>query len=212
MGAGFESFGLELPLVQAVREMGFGEPFPIQAMAIAPLLAGRDVIGQAHTGAGKTLAFALPMLQRIDRSDGVQGLVVVPTRELALQVAKEFQKLARSMRVNVIPLYGGEGINNQIRNLEDRGPQIVIATPGRLLDHLERRTISLNRVSFLVLDEADRMLDMGFIEDVEDIIRAITGKHQTALFSATMPDEIYVLSQKHMKNPETVFVDYEEIC
>jgi ATP-dependent RNA helicase DeaD len=207
----FDELGLESGLLDSLRGAGFSQAFPIQARAIPVLLAGRDVIGQAHTGAGKTLAFALPMLQRIDRSDGVQGLVVVPTRELALQVAKEFQKLARTMRVNVIPLYGGEGINNQIRNLEDRGPQIVIATPGRLLDHLERRTISLNRVSFLVLDEADRMLDMGFIEDVEDIIRAITGRHQTALFSATMPDEIVELAQKHMKNPETVFVDSDEI-
>jgi len=124
MGAGFESFGLELPLVQAVREMGFGEPFPIQAMAIAPLLEGRDLMGQAHTGAGKTLAFALPMLQKIDqRTPGIQGLVIVPTRELALQVAREFEKLARHLRVRVAAIYGGASMRLQMEKLRNRSRQ-----------------------------------------------------------------------------------------
>ena len=134
MGDGFESFGLELPLVQAVREMGIGEPFPIQAMAIAPLLQGRDLMGQAHTGAGKTLAFALPMLQKIDpRTPGIQGLVIVPTRELALQVAREFEKLAKHLRVRVAAIYGGASMRLQIERLRNRSCSIIIATPGRLM-------------------------------------------------------------------------------
>ena len=211
MGAGFESFGLELPLVQAVREMGFGEPFPIQAMAIAPLLEGRDLMGQAHTGAGKTLAFALPMLQKIDyRMPGIQGLVIVPTRELALQVAREFEKLAKHLRVRVAAIYGGASMRLQIERLRNRSCSIIIATPGRLIDHLDRRTVSLDKTSFVVLDEADRMLDMGFIDDVRLILSHVSRNHQTALFSATMSNEIVKLAQRYMKNPLRVFVDTDE--
>ncbi len=211
MGAGFESFGLELPLVQAVREMGFGEPFPIQAMAIAPLLEGRDLMGQAHTGAGKTLAFALPMLQKIDyRMPGIQGLVIVPTRELALQVAREFEKLAKHLRVRVAAIYGGASMRLQIERLRNRSCSIIIATPGRLIDHLDRRTVSLDKTSFVVLDEADRMLDMGFIDDVRLILSHVSRNHQTALFSATMSNEIVKLAQRYMKNPPRVFVDTDE--
>src|SRR5437016_1189740 len=211
MGAGFESFGLELPLVQAVREMGFGEPFPIQAMAIAPLLEGRDLIGQAHTGAGKTLAFALPMLQKIDHQlPGIQGLVIVPTRELALQVAREFEKLAKHLRVRVAAIYGGASMRLQMEKLRNRSCSIIIATPGRLIDHLDRRTVSLDKTSFVVLDEADRMLDMGFIDDVRIILSHVSRNHQTALFSATMSNEVVKLAHRYMKNPLRVFVDTDE--
>jgi ATP-dependent RNA helicase DeaD len=211
MGTGFESFGLELPLLQAVREMGFGEPFPIQAMAITPLLEGRDLMGQAHTGAGKTLAFALPMLQKMDlRTPGVQGLVIVPTRELALQVAREFEKLAKHLRVKVAAIYGGASMRLQIERLRNRSCSIIIATPGRLIDHLDRRTVSLDKTSFVVLDEADRMLDMGFIDDVRIILSHVSRNHQTALFSATISNEIVKLAQRYMKNPLRVFVDTGE--
>ena len=211
MGAGFESLGLEPPLLQAVREMGIVEPFPIQATAIAPLLDGRDLIGQAHTGAGKTLAFALPMLQKIDpRTPGIQGLVIVPTRELSLQVAREFEKLAKHLRVRVAAIYGGQSMWLQVKKLRDRSCSIIVATPGRLIDHLDRRTVSLDKTSFVVLDEADRMLDMGFIDDVRIILSHISRIHQTALFSATMSNEIVKLAQRYMKNPLRVFIDTDE--
>jgi ATP-dependent RNA helicase DeaD len=211
MGAGFESLGLEPPLLQAVREMGIGEPFPIQATAIAPLLEGRDLIGQAHTGAGKTLAFALPMLQKIDpRTPGIQGLVIVPTRELALQVAREFEKLAKHLHVRVAAIYGGQSMWLQVKKLRDRSCSIIVATPGRLIDHLDRRTVSLDKTSFVVLDEADRMLDMGFIDDVRIILSHISRIHQTALFSATVSNEIVKLAQRYMKNPLRVFIDTDE--
>jgi len=211
MGAGFESLGLEPPLLQAVREMGISEPFPIQATAIAPLLEGRDLIGQAHTGAGKTLAFALPMLQKIDQlAPGIQGLVIVPTRELALQVAREFEKLAKHLRVRVAAIYGGQSMWLQVKKLRDRSCSIIVATPGRLIDHLDRRTVSLDKTSFVVLDEADRMLDMGFIDDVRIILSHISRIHQTALFSATMSNEIVKLAQRYMKNPLRVFIDTDE--
>ena len=211
MGTGFEGLGLELPLLQAVREMGFDDLFPIQARAIAPLLEGRDLMGQAHTGAGKTLAFALPMLQKIDyRMPGIQGLVVVPTRELALQVAREFEKLAKYLRIRVAAIYGGQSMRFQMEKLGDRSCSIIIATPGRLIDHLDRRTVSLDKTGFVVLDEADRMLDMGFIDDVRFILSHVSRKHQTALFSATMSNEIVKLAQRYMKNPLRVFVDTDE--
>ena len=211
MGAGFEGLGLDLPLLQAVREMGFGEPLPIQAMAITPLLEGRDLMGQAHTGAGKTLAFALPMLQKVDqRTLGVQGLVIVPTRELALQVAREFEKLAKHLDIRVAAIYGGQSMRLQIEKLRDHFCSIIIATPGRLIDHLDRRTVSLDKARFVVLDEADRMLDMGFIDDVRFILSHVSRNHQTALFSATMSNEIVKLAQRYMKNPLRVFVDTDE--
>src|SRR5712664_3396757 len=180
--------------------MGFDEMFPIQAEAIAPILQGRDIIGQAHTGSGKTLAYALPILQRIDNHvHGLQALVLVPTRELAVQVAGEFERLARHLPIRTVPVYGGQSIGVQINKLERPTTRVIVATPGRLLDHLERRTVDLDRVRFVVLDEADRMLDMGFIDDVRQILERVPGPRQTTLFSATMPDEIAVesVSQKY---------------
>src|SRR5712692_7038811 len=192
--------------------MGFDELFPIQAEAIAPILQGRDLIGQAHTGSGKTLAYAVPMLQNIQQNQpGIQGLVLAPTRELAVQIATEFEKLAKHLRVRTVPVYGGQSINVQIDRLEDPRTKIVVATPGRLMDHLDRRTIELDKVAFVVLDEADRMLDMGFIDDIRTILNYVPRDHQTALFSATMPDQIVSLSQRYLRNPLKVFVDSDEI-
>ncbi len=192
--------------------MGFDELFPIQAEAISPILQGRDLIGQAHTGSGKTLAYAVPMLQNIQQNQpGIQGLVLAPTRELAVQIATEFEKLAKHLRVRTVPVYGGQSINVQIDRLEDPRTKIVVATPGRLMDHLDRRTIRLDKVAFLVLDEADRMLDMGFIDDIRAILNYVPRDHQTALFSATMPDQIVHLSQRYLRNPLKVFVDSDEL-
>ena len=192
--------------------MGFAEPFPIQIEAIPPLLKGSDLIGQAQTGSGKTLAYALPMLQRVDQHLRViQGLVLVPTRELAVQVAGEFERLARHLPSRTIPVYGGSSMVSQFEQFRHNYASIVVATPGRLLDHLKRRTVDLRSVRFVVLDEADRMLDMGFIDDVKSILENVPRGRQTALFSATMPQEIVRLSQRYLSNPLRVFVDSEEI-
>src|SRR3989442_3928862 len=182
--------------------MGFDEMFPIQAEAIAPILQGRDIIGQAHTGSGKTLAYALPIPQRIDNHvRGLQALVLVPTGELAVQVAGQFERLARHLPIRTVRVYGGQGIGVQLNKLERPTTRVIVATPGRLLDHLERRTVDLDRVRFVVLDEADRMLDMGLIADVRLILERDPGPRQTTLFSATMPDEIISLAHHYIKNP-----------
>ena len=210
--AQFEAFDLDPRLLQGIKDMGFDELFPIQAEAIAPILQGRDLIGQAHTGSGKTLAYAVPMLQNIQQNQpGIQGLVLAPTRELAVQVATEFEKLAKHLRIRTVPVYGGQSINVQLDRLEDPRAKIVVATPGRLMDHLDRRTIQLDKVAFVVLDEADRMLDMGFIDDIQTILNYVPRNHQTALFSATMPDQIVHLSQRYLRNPLKVFVDSDEV-
>ncbi len=212
MAGQFEAFDLDPRLLQGIKDMGFDEMFPIQAQAIAPILQGRDVIGQAHTGSGKTLAYAVPMLQGINSEKyGVEGLVLAPTRELAAQIAVEFEKLARHLRTRAVPVYGGQSIRVQMERLDDPRCKIVVATPGRLKDHMERGTVSLDRVRFVVLDEADRMLDMGFIEDISFILQQVPRSHQTALFSATMPEEIVRLSQRYLRNPLRVFVDSDEI-
>ncbi|HYY91186.1 MAG TPA: DEAD/DEAH box helicase, partial [Candidatus Dormibacteraeota bacterium] len=212
MSPGFEVFGLDPRLLQGVKEMGFHQTFPIQAEAIAPLLKGRDLMGQAQTGSGKTLAYALPMLHRIEpHNRAIQGLVLVPTRELAVQVSGEFERLARHLPSRTLPVYGGAGMIGQIRQLQRGYAKIVVATPGRLLDHLKRRTIDLHSTRFVVIDEADRMLDMGFIDDVKSILENIPKGRQTALFSATMPNEVVKLSQHYLMNPLRVFVDEEEL-
>ena len=212
MSQSFNAFGLNPRLLQAVREMGFHEPFPIQIEAIPLMLKGQDLIGQAQTGSGKTLAYALPMLQRIDQHfRGIQGLVLVPTRELAVQVAGEFERLARHLPSRTVPVYGGSSMMSQIEQFRHGYASIVVATPGRLLDHLKRRTVDLRAVRFVVLDEADRMLDMGFIDDVKSILENVPRGRQTALFSATMPREIVRLSERYLSNPHRVFVDSEEI-
>lgn len=209
---GFETLGLNQDILHAVKDLGFTNMFPIQEQAIPLLLGGKDVIGQAHTGSGKTAAYSLPMIQRLDgRKQYVQALVVVPTRELALQVTEEFNKLAKFSDLRAYAIYGGQSITPQIERLRKRTPQVVVATPGRLIDHIERETIELQDVQFVVLDEADRMLDMGFIDDVDYILKQLPAGNQIALFSATMPQEIKRLSNRYMNHPVEVLVDSDEI-
>ena len=207
-----EKFGdleLDKKIVAALADMGFEEPSPIQKEGIPIALEGKDMIGQAQTGTGKTAAFGIPILQNMDMHDKhIQALVMSPTRELAIQVAEEVSKIGKHMRARVLPVYGGQPIDRQIRALRN-GVQIVIGTPGRLLDHIRRGTIKLDGVKFLVLDEADEMLDMGFIEDMEEIIKNVPAERQTMLFSATMPKEILGLTKKYMHTPNVVAIHKE---
>lgn len=205
----FEELGIKKNL-KHLEAAGFTEPFPIQAEAIPVLLKGKDLIGQAQTGTGKTAAFGLPILEGID--DGVydtQALIIVPTRELAMQVAEELKKFSGGT-ARVTAVYGGESMLKQIRFLRtDR--QIVVATPGRMLDYIRDNIIPLNSVRFVVLDEADRMLDMGFIDDVKDILRHVPAHRQTSMFSATMPPAIAKLAHDFLKMPERITVSKDEI-
>jgi len=211
-GKGFDTLNLRPEVLKSLQEMGYKEMFPIQAAAIPPLLEGKDVLGQAHTGSGKTAAYALPILQRVDPTRRyIQALVVVPTRELALQVTDEFNKASRYLDVRAYPIYGGQAITPQIERLSKKTPQVVVATPGRLIDHIERGTIDLQDVKTVVLDEADRMLDMGFIDDVDYIMRQLPTGTQSALFSATMPAEIIRLTRKYMDKPVEVLIDSDEL-
>jgi ATP-dependent RNA helicase DeaD len=208
----FKDLPLSGEIMKGIEELGFGNLFPIQAQAIMPLLEGKDVIGQAQTGTGKTAAFGIPMIQRLDpRINRVQGLVLVPTRELAVQVAQHISQLGKYARFRVLPVYGGESINRQIYELE-RGVQIVVGTPGRIIDHLERRTLNLASVKIVVLDEADRMLDMGFVEDVEYILSKVPRDRQTSLFSATIDQTVMNLCNKYMHNPQKILVSKDEIA
>jgi ATP-dependent RNA helicase DeaD len=209
---GFESLGLNQEIMRALKEAGYDNMFPIQERSIPLLIEGRDLIGQAHTGSGKTAAYSLPMIQKLDgRKQYVQALVVVPTRELALQVTDEFNKLAKHTLLRAYPIYGGQSITPQIERLRKRTPQVIVATPGRLIDHIERETIELHDVQFVVLDEADRMLDMGFIDDVDYILKQLPSGGQIALFSATMPSEVRRLSNRYMNRPVEVLIDSDEI-
>ncbi|MEE8132579.1 MAG: DEAD/DEAH box helicase [Nitrososphaerales archaeon] len=196
--------------MKVVDEIGFKETFPIQAQAIPLMLKGKDVIGQAHTGTGKTAAFSLPILQKIDPNVPIQALIVTPTRELALQVTNEFKRFAKYIPMSIVTIYGGQSINVQFQALK-RGANIVVATPGRLIDHIKRGSISLDNVKFVVLDEADKMLDMGFVEDIQFILGRLPKARQVSLFSATMPSEILRVSDKYMNNPEKLLVDNDEM-
>ena len=201
----FADLGLKAPILEALNDLGYEKPSPIQAECIPHLLSGRDVLGMAQTGSGKTAAFSLPLLNNIDPDlRAPQILVLAPTRELAVQVAEAMTEFSKHMRgVNVVALYGGQRYDVQLRALR-QGPQIVVGTPGRLLDHLKRGTLDLSKLSGLVLDEADEMLRMGFIEDVETIMAQIPEGHQTALFSATMPEAIRRIARRFMKEPQEV--------
>jgi ATP-dependent RNA helicase DeaD len=198
----FAHFGLAAPVLQAVEEVGYETPSPIQAEAIPPLLEGHDLLGQAQTGTGKTAAFALPLLSRLDLGLAVpQMLVLTPTRELAIQVAEALQTYARHLRgFHVLPIYGGQSIGVQLRQLK-RGAHVIVGTPGRVIDHLGRKTLKLDQLKAMVLDEADEMLRMGFIDDVEAILEATPSARQVALFSATMPPAIARVAKKHLKDP-----------
>ncbi|GAB3492755.1 hypothetical protein GCM10027341_07220 [Spirosoma knui] len=208
----FSNLDISDELLQAVTDMGFVSPSPIQAEAIPPILAGRDVIGQAQTGTGKTAAFGIPALELIDVQDrSVQTLVLCPTRELALQVADEIKKLAKYKRgIRIEAIYGGDSIDRQIRSLKS-GVHIVIGTPGRVMDHMERNTLKLANVKMMILDEADEMLDMGFREDIESILDEMPEERQTILFSATMSKPIMQITQKFQKDPVLVKVVKKEL-
>ncbi|MCM3340387.1 DEAD/DEAH box helicase [Paenibacillus sp. MER TA 81-3] len=202
----FAEFGLETKVLQAITELGFEEATPIQEKAIPVAMTGRDLIGQAQTGTGKTAAFGIPLIQKIDPTDErVLALIMTPTRELAIQVAEEIGKLTRFKGVRSLPIYGGQDIGRQIRALK-KHPQIIIGTPGRLLDHINRKTIRLNDVTTVVLDEADEMLDMGFMEDITSILSLVPDERQTMLFSATMPPNIQKLANQFLREPEHVSV------
>ena len=201
----FADLNLSDALLETVREIGYESPSPIQAASIPHLLAGRDLLGQAQTGTGKTAAFALPILNRIDVSKRVpQALVLAPTRELAIQVAEAFQTYARHMEgFHILPVYGGQGMGQQLRQLA-RGVHVIVGTPGRVMDHLRRETLNLDHLLTLVLDEADEMLRMGFIEDVEWILEHTPDTRQTALFSATMPPVIKKIANRHLNEPAEI--------
>lgn len=201
----FSQLMLPEAIVRAVTELGYESPSPIQAAAIPKLLAGEDVLGQAQTGTGKTGAFALPLLARLDPTQNdPQILVLAPTRELAIQVAEAFQAYARYMPAfHVLPLYGGQSYTNQLKSLK-RGSQVIVGTPGRILDHLDRGTLKLDKLRAIVLDEADEMLRMGFIDDVQTIMDATPPGRQVAMFSATMPAPIRAIAQKHLKDAEEI--------
>ncbi len=207
----FESLGLQPEFVQAVEKMGFSEPTPIQNSAIPLMLEGRDVIGQAQTGTGKTAAFMLPLLQRLEPTQGhVQALVLAPTRELAKQVADATLQLAQTTKVKVLAVYGGQSYTIQTRALQ-RGVDIVVGTPGRLLDLIRQKLLDLKHVRMLVLDEADEMLAMGFIEDVELILKELSTERQIALFSATLPQAIQKLANRYLKEPARISVSPERL-
>lgn len=201
----FKDLNLPEPILQALEKVGYEKPSPIQAESIPLILEGHDLLGQAQTGTGKTAAFALPMLANIDPEQRKpQLLVLAPTRELAIQVAEAFQVYASfSQKIKVLPVYGGQSYDNQIRQLK-RGVQVIVGTPGRIIDHIKRKTLDLSELKFLVLDEADEMLRMGFIDDVELILSHAPEERQTALFSATMPGPIKKITQRYLKDPKHV--------
>ena len=202
---GFAALGLDPRIVEALTTLGYEEPTPIQQQSITPLIDGRDLLGQAATGTGKTTAFALPILQRfIDdggpKATGPVALVLVPTRELAMQVAEAVHRYGKALGVRVLPVYGGQPIGRQIHAMRS-GVDVVIATPGRALDHMRRGTLQLGSVRIVVLDEADEMLDMGFQEDIETVLKESPPERQTVLFSATMPPRIDAIAKRHQRNP-----------
>jgi ATP-dependent RNA helicase DeaD len=206
----FHELGLHTEITKALKENGFGVPFPIQEAAIPLILKDIDVIGQAHTGTGKTAAFALPVLTKIKRKGPIQALILVPTRELAVQVTAEINKFAKYTGIRTVSIYGGQSIGIQYDQLR-RGVQILVATPGRLIDHIKQGSIDLDNIKFVVLDEADRMLDMGFIDDIKFILFYVNEDRQTCLFSATMPPEILRLAQEYMKDFKEVRLNVEEL-
>ena len=208
----FEELQLDERIIRAITEMGFEEASPIQAQAIPVVLEGRDIIGQAQTGTGKTAAFGLPLLEKVDpKVKKLQAIVLLPTRELAIQVAEELRRFAKFMHgIKVLPVYGGQDIVRQIRALKD-GTQIIVGTPGRVMDHMRRKTVKTDHVHTVVLDEADEMLNMGFLEDMETILSQLPEERQTLMFSATMPPAIAEIARKFQTDPVTVRVIKKEL-
>lgn len=207
----FAELNLSPAILKAINRMGFEEATPIQAKTIPLSMQGKDVIGQAQTGTGKTAAFGIPLIEKIDtKSQHIQGIIIAPTRELAIQVSEELYRIGQDARIKVLAVYGGQDIQRQIRALK-RNPHIIVGTPGRILDHINRRTIRLDKVHTLILDEADEMLNMGFIDDIEKILQSVPNDRQTLLFSATMPEPIRKIAERFMKSPETVRVQTKEM-
>lgn len=208
----FDELELDNSILKAIIDMGFEEATPIQAKAIPVVLAGRDIVGQAQTGTGKTAAFGIPMLQKIDpKIKKLQGMVICPTRELAIQVAEELRNLAKYLHgIKVLPIYGGQDITKQIRSLK-AGSQIIVGTPGRVMDHMRRKTVKFDNVKMIALDEADEMLNMGFREDIEEILKNIPEERQTILFSATMPKAILDITKNFQNNAEIIKVVRKEL-
>lgn len=204
MLAEFKELQVSEPILRALNDMGFEEPTPIQKEAIPVAMAGQDIIGQAQTGTGKTAAFGIPALEKVDPGvREIQVLILSPTRELAIQVAEEINKMAQYTHIQALPIYGGQDIQRQFRSLRKQ-PQIIVATPGRLMDHMDRGSIAFGAVRLVVLDEADEMLNMGFIDDINKILTAVPEERQTMLFSATMPQAIQNLAQTYLKEPELI--------
>lgn len=208
----FDELEISEQILKAITEMGFEEATPIQAQAIPVVMSGKDVIGQAQTGTGKTAAFGIPLLEKVDvKNKCLQEIILCPTRELAIQVAEEIRNLSKFMHgLKIVPIYGGQDIVKQIRSLK-AGTQIVIGTPGRVMDHMRRKTVKFENVHTIVLDEADEMLNMGFREDIETILKEIPKERQTVLFSATMPKAILDIAKTYQKNAKTVKVVKKEL-
>jgi len=207
----FENMGLSPEIVESLDDLGFQRPYPIQEQVIPLLWSGSDIIVQAHTGTGKTAAFGLPILEIVNENNpNVQALIIVPTRELAVQVAEDINSYGKKTNKHALALYGGVSKYVQLEAMKTC-PSIIVGTPGRLLDHLEGGSLVLDDVLCVVLDEADRMLEMGFIEDVELIMRSIKGKHQTALFSATIPKSVLKLARRYMNNPREVLIESDDL-
>ncbi len=207
----FNELNLSNEVQRAVKEMGFEEATPIQSQTIPAIMQGKDIIGQAQTGTGKTCAFAIPAVEMLEDNDNVQMLVLCPTRELAIQIAIEFQNVAKyKERVRILPIYGGQSIDRQISALKKR-PQIIIGTPGRVMDHMRRSTLKLKNLKMVILDEADEMLSMGFQEDLDVILQKTPEEKQTVLFSATMSKNILAITKKYQKDPEHIKVLHKEL-
>jgi ATP-dependent RNA helicase DeaD len=206
----FENLGLSEKILMGVKEAGFTEASPIQLQAIPVVLEGHDMVAQAQTGTGKTAAFGLPVMSKIDPNGGVQALIITPTRELCMQVSDELYKLGRFANIKTVAVYGGQSISRQV-DLIGRGAQVVVATPGRLLDHLLNDRLRDFNPQYVILDEADEMLDMGFLEDIEEIFKFLPKSRQTLLFSATMPREIRNLAEKILKEPKTISIVSKEV-
>jgi len=206
----FSTMGLRKELLDMIGEKGFINPTPIQVKTIPPAMKGNDIMGQARTGTGKTASYGIPILNQLQAGEGTRALVVCPTRELAVQVRNEIAFLGKRLRINVQAVYGGQSIEVQTRGLTKK-PEILVATPGRLLDHIRRGNINLSRIRFLVLDEADEMLDMGFMPDIEQILTQCPLERQTFLFSATLPEEIQDLGRRFMNDPQIILIDDGQI-
>lgn len=206
----FEDFRLSRETLKAISEVGFEEPTPIQVSSIPLIMRGKDLVGQAQTGTGKTAAFAIPIAEMCQMGKKPSAIILEPTRELALQVAEEMSKIARHKRITVLPVYGGTSIERQIRTLQ-RGINIVVGTPGRVIDLINRRILSLAEIKIVVLDEADEMLDMGFLDDIETILKETPSERQTLLFSATIPPQIMHIAKRYMRSPEKIHVNARDI-